>query len=40
MAYTDFGKVEKKWAEYWESNGTFHTNLDDFSKLLSFLYLP
>ena len=32
MAYTDFGKVEKKWAEYWESNGTFHTNLHDFSK--------
>ena len=32
MAYTDFNKVEKKWAEYWEINNTFHTDLYDFSK--------
>ncbi len=32
MAYTDFNKVEKKWAEYWEKNATFHTDLHDFSK--------
>ncbi len=32
MAYTDFNKVEKKWIEYWEKNGTFHTDLHDFSK--------
>ncbi len=32
MAYTDFNKVEKKWAEYWEKNNTFHTDLHDFSK--------
>lgn len=32
MAYTDFSKVEKKWIEYWDKNGTFHTDLHDFSK--------
>ncbi len=32
MAYTNFNQVEKKWAEYWEKNGTFHTDLHDFSK--------
>ena len=32
MAYTNFNEVEKKWAEYWENNGTFHTDLHDFSK--------
>ncbi|HIU79856.1 MAG TPA: leucine--tRNA ligase [Candidatus Coproplasma excrementipullorum] len=32
MAYTNFNDVEKKWAEYWEDNGTFHTDLRDFSK--------
>ncbi len=32
MAYTDFGKVEKKWIKYWEDNKTFHTDLHDFSK--------
>jgi len=32
MAYTDFERVEKKWAEYWEKNSTFHTDLKDFSK--------
>ena len=32
MAYTNFNDVEKKWAEYWEDNGTFHTDLRDYSK--------
>lgn len=32
MAYTDFNNVEKKWMDYWEKNGTFHTDLHDFSK--------
>lgn len=32
MPYTDFNKIEKKWAKYWEENKTFHTNLRDFSK--------
>ena len=32
MAYTNFNEIEKKWAEYWEKNGTFHTDLHDFSK--------
>lgn len=32
MAYTDFGKIEKKWIKYWEENKTFHTDLHDFSK--------
>ena len=32
MAYTNFDKVEKKWAEYWEKHSTFHTDLHDFSK--------
>ena len=32
MAYTDFGKVEKKWIKYWDENKTFHTDLHDFSK--------
>lgn len=32
MAYTNFSEVEKKWAKYWEDNGTFHTDLHDFSK--------
>lgn len=32
MAYTNFNEVEKKWAKYWEDNGTFHTDLHDFSK--------
>lgn len=32
MAYTNFNEVEKKWAEYWEKNATFHTDLHDFSK--------
>lgn len=32
MAYTDFKRVDKKWAEYWEKNKTFHTDLHDFSK--------
>jgi len=32
MAYTDFGRVEKKWIKYWEDNKTFHTDLHDFSK--------
>ena len=32
MAYTNFSQVEKKWAEYWEKEGTFHTDLHDFSK--------
>ena len=32
MAYTNFNAVEKKWTEYWEKNGTFHTDLHDFSK--------
>jgi len=32
MAYTNFNQVEKKWAEYWEKNATFHTDLHDFSK--------
>lgn len=32
MAYTDFNKIEKKWAKFWDENKTFHTNLHDFSK--------
>ena len=32
MAYTDFGKIEKKWIKYWDKNKTFHTDLHDFSK--------
>ncbi len=32
MAYTNFNDVEKKWTKYWEENGTFHTDLHDFSK--------
>ena len=32
MAYTDFGKIEKKWIKYWNKNKTFHTDLHDFSK--------
>lgn len=32
MPYTNFSQVEKKWAEYWEKNNTFHTDLHDFSK--------
>lgn len=32
MAYTDFNEVEKKWIDYWDKNGTFHTDLHDFSK--------
>ena len=32
MAYTNFNEVEKKWEKYWEDNGTFHTDLHDFSK--------
>lgn len=32
MAYTDFGKIEKKWIKYWDENKTFHTDLHDFSK--------
>ena len=32
MAYSNFGEVEKKWIEYWDKNGTFHTDLHDFSK--------
>lgn len=32
MAYTDFNRIEKKWTAYWEENGTFHTDLHDFSK--------
>ncbi len=32
MAYTNFGEVEKKWKDYWESNNTFATDLRDFSK--------
>lgn len=32
MAYTNFTEIEKKWAEYWENNSTFHTDLRDFSK--------
>jgi len=32
MAYTDFGRVEKKWIKYWDEHKTFHTDLYDFSK--------
>ena len=32
MAYTDFGKIEKKWIKYWDKNKIFHTDLHDFSK--------
>lgn len=32
MAYTNFNEVEKKWIKYWDENGTFHTDLHDFSK--------
>ena len=32
MAYTNFNEVEKKWIKYWDENGTFHTDLKDFSK--------
>ena len=32
MAYTDFGKIEKKWIKYWDEHKTFHTDLHDFSK--------
>ena len=32
MAYTNFNEVEKKWIDYWDKNGTFHTDLHDFSK--------
>ncbi len=32
MAYTDFNRIEKKWAKFWEDNKTFRTDLRDFSK--------
>lgn len=32
MAYTNFNEIEQKWIKYWDENGTFHTDLHDFSK--------
>ena len=32
MAYSNFNEVEKRWSEYWDKKGTFHTDLHDFSK--------
>ena len=32
MAYTNFNDVEKKCAEHRADNGTFHTDLRDYSK--------
>ena len=28
----DFKKIEKKWQNYWEENGTFNTDIYDFSS--------
>ena len=32
MAHYDYANIEKKWQKYWEDNGTFKTDVWDFSK--------